>query len=262
MPKLKKELLEQLVRISVQEIFSANDELEDYNEEPAGYADIADAIANDEELLYQLGREGLTVRDMDTDSWKFFRFMVKHLDYIKKKRGFLYVKSPQDLEVDWHYANRESNMTEVNDTIGAPAPPADGLGTADQPPLPRNADVGLSESAQFKHLVRHVVKETLDELMSSQQASQQNPNTTSATLPLDPAQDSVGLLNPAQKAKADHEAEKLRRETLKQREADLKSTKAKLDFNKREQDQQKRFAIPTLTKQIQGLKGGVGAMGT
>jgi len=75
-----------------------------YEGEQLEYPDIAEIIANDGELLKQMGREGLSLEDLENDTRKFFDFMVKHLEEMKKKYDF--VANPEDLEVDWHYEQK------------------------------------------------------------------------------------------------------------------------------------------------------------
>ena len=73
-----------------------------YDDTPVGYNELAEVIANSEGLLRQMGSEGLTLDDLESDSYRFFQFMLSHLDEIKAEGRFEFVQNPQDLEVDWH----------------------------------------------------------------------------------------------------------------------------------------------------------------
>lgn len=53
-----------------------------------------------------------------------------------------------------------TGIAKEEDTKGAPAPPAAGQGTADQPAIPKSKPVELSES--IHRLIKQMVNETLD----------------------------------------------------------------------------------------------------
>jgi hypothetical protein len=175
------------------------------------------------------------------------------------------------LEVDWHHHYKNSN----EQTNGAAAPPADGLGTADTPAIPkrdnpfelhelksniqslvRNELARVNEQEQLEGLVRHVIKGTLQELMPSSFNSLSDEQQQQAMM-TDPNSPPVDAMTPMEKAKLDREQEKTRRDALKQGEEELKVAKKEADFQKQKVDQSKRLKIPALTKRIQQLKGGV-----
>lgn len=115
----------------------------------------------------------------------------------------------------------------------------------------------MNQTQQLQELVRHIVKRTIKELMGSS-SSQFNSNVQQQGTGTfgDLTQPPVDAMTPMEKAKIEREQEKKRREALKQGEAELKSAKKEMEFQKQKVDQSKRYKIPTLTKQIQSLKGG------
>ena len=48
------------------------------------------------------------------------------------------------------------------ETKGAPAPPADGLGTAEQPPIPKKTSGALEVDENIRKMIKKVVNEILD----------------------------------------------------------------------------------------------------
>lgn len=115
----------------------------------------------------------------------------------------------------------------------------------------------MNSKQQLRELVRHIIKETLEELMSqpTQMSSLQQQQQPQQGMINDPTQHPVDAMTPIEKMKFDHEQEKMRRDALKAAEQELKTAKKEKEFQQQKVDQSKRFKIPTLTKQIQQLKG-------
>lgn len=80
----------------------------EHESESAGYNDVAEVVANNTDLLKMMGAEGLTEKDLNDNTRKFFQFIIKHLPVIKQKGKFDFVQNPQDMEVDWYAAYKES----------------------------------------------------------------------------------------------------------------------------------------------------------
>ena len=78
----------------------------DYNGEQAEFADIAEIVANSYKWLKQMGKDGLTVDDLENNSKKFYKFIITHLEELKTE--FNFSANPQDLEVDYYYELKNS----------------------------------------------------------------------------------------------------------------------------------------------------------
>lgn len=112
------------------------------------------------------------------------------------------------------------------------------------------------KKSELLKLVKHITESVISEFMNIDPATDANPdNKMKSALdvnnPTIPTGEQPSM---ADQAKQKHDLEKQRRDTLKQKEAELVSKKKETDFNKKKLDQQKRFEIPTLTKDIQQLK--------
>lgn len=162
-----------------------------------------------------------------------------------------------------------------SETIGAPAPPAEGQGTADAPAIPKvkkpkyvnetRLKIDLAKikegneqqiSPQLK-ILKQSIKNVIRELFSTDAKDQEDAAS----------QTSIGLdnvatkeLSPIERAKIEREKEMARKDAIKRGEEELKTAKAEMDFQKKKLDQNKRFKVPALQKQLQTLKGGIGGM--
>ena len=112
------------------------------------------------------------------------------------------------------------------------------------------------KKSQLQELIRHITEHVLSEFMNIDPATDANPDNKMASA-LDTNNPALSQTQPsmADQAKQRHDLETQRRDTIKQKESELTSKKKETDFNKKKLDQQKRFEIPTLTKDIQQLKG-------
>jgi CRISPR/Cas system Type II protein with McrA/HNH and RuvC-like nuclease domain len=101
----------------------------------------------------------------------------------------------------------------------------------------------------IKGIVRNILKEYTS-LSSSdvQQLANADPSLNPSVPPTD-------AQTPAEKARMEREAELARQKDIKQKQSELDSKKKEMEFNKKKLDQQKRFEVPTLNKDLQQLKG-------
>ena len=119
----------------------------------------------------------------------------------------------------------------------------------------------MNQKRQLQELVRHIVRQTLKELMNTGASSFQGMSADKQQAMVgDPTMPPMDAMTPIEKAQQEREQEKQRKDALKQGEAELKSAKKEMDFQKQKIDQSKRFKIPTLTKRLQQLKGGLGGI--
>lgn len=77
-------------------------------DEQASYLDLANVVVNDRKMLAQMGKEGLNNKDWEENTYKFFNFIIRHLDEIKLIGNLENVKNPEDLEVDWYYESKKA----------------------------------------------------------------------------------------------------------------------------------------------------------
>ena len=104
--------------------------------------------------------------------------------------------------------------------------------------------------SSLKQLIRIITEHVIDELtVPGAMGGIDNSAISGEDTPPDSSMSS------AERARMERDAERARRRTLKQAESELNAKKKEVDFNKKKLDQQKRFDVPNLTKQIQRLKG-------
>lgn len=109
------------------------------------------------------------------------------------------------------------------------------------------------KNTELEILIKGIVRQIVNEYVSLSSSDikkivDTNPSLDS-TIPPDDAQ------TPAEKARMEREAELARQKDIKQKQSELDSKKKEMELNKKKLDQQKRFEIPTLSKDIQKLKG-------
>lgn len=105
---------------------------------------------------------------------------------------------------------------------------------------------------QLKSLVRNIVREMITELVnlstSDMKQMMDDPSMDTSVAPED-------AQTPAEKSRMERQAKMDKLKQLKQKQAELDSKKKEVEFNKKKLDQEKRFDIPNLNKDIQSLKG-------
>lgn len=106
---------------------------------------------------------------------------------------------------------------------------------------------------ELESLIREIVNSLLTELNSLSTTDMKDLIASDSTL--DPTVAPEDAQSPAEKARLEREKEHERRKTIQQKETELSSKKKEIEFNKKKLDQQKRFDIPNLTKDLQQLKG-------
>lgn len=116
---MKRKELKTLIKCIVEHIVNSLKETDqDYDpDELAGYDDIANVVANSPELLRAMGRSGLTEEDLNLNSYRFFQFILSHLNDIKRIGNFYMIQNPKDLEVDWYYAYKESKKDNLKESL-------------------------------------------------------------------------------------------------------------------------------------------------
>lgn len=160
---------------------------------------------------------------------------------------------------------------QTNETVGAAAPPADGLGTGDAPALSKDSVAELKivikkmireslvkqdKQKKIEELVKHIVKETLDELMDT---STMTSNLTGMGSGLNNNSQLGGL---GQKPLSSIEQAKLRKQEEDARRAEIKANQNKLKVLQKTKpalDQQKREVernIKAAQEIDRNLKGG------
>ena len=79
---------------------------ENYSEDSLDYNTVNDIVASDLDMFARMGQAGLTLKDFENNTRKYFDFIIKHLEELKKKHHF---KADQEsLEQDWalEYGNK------------------------------------------------------------------------------------------------------------------------------------------------------------
>ena len=107
------------------------------------------------------------------------------------------------------------------------------------------------KKSQLHELIKHIARSVLREITvmsATKNGSQQGIES-------DPSASPEAELSPALKARMEREKEHQRQQQIKQTEVELAARKKEMDFNKKKLDQQKRFDIPNMTKDLQRLKG-------
>jgi hypothetical protein len=109
------------------------------------------------------------------------------------------------------------------------------------------------KNLELETLIKGIVRNILKEYASLSSSDVQQMVNSDPTL--DPSVPPTDAQTPAEKARMEREAELNRQKDIKQKQSELDSKKKEMDFNKKKLDQQKRFEVPTLTKDLQKLKG-------
>lgn len=128
-----------------------------------------------------------------------------------------------------------------DDTIGAPSPPAGGLGSGDQPALSQK-----TELTELRALLKTAVKEYLNSL----------GNDKSSMVGQD-----MGLNSPAMDDLSSFERDRIKRDLeqkrqkeLKDKEKELSAIKKEIEFRDKQSDLLKKSQVPNLKHQIDQLK--------
>lgn len=110
------------------------------------------------------------------------------------------------------------------------------------------------KKTQLKALIRSIVREIINEYnvtsLSSSDIKKIKVNDSNLDT-LTPPDD----LSSVEKARMEREAERDRKSKLKSKEEELKTAKKEMDYQKQKVDQAKRINIPSITRDIQKLKG-------
>lgn len=109
------------------------------------------------------------------------------------------------------------------------------------------------KNIELETLVKGIVRNILKEIVSLSSSDVQQMVNTDPTL--DPNVPPTDAQTPAEKARMERDAEMTRQKDIKQKQIELDARKKEMEFNKKKLDQQKRFDIPNLNKDIQKLKG-------
>lgn len=129
-----------------------------------------------------------------------------------------------------------------DETIGAPAPPADGLGSGEQVAIPTD------KTNELKTYLTKLINKTLDEYFMEVD----NNKTTSLSSNDNNSNNNNELTN-YEKHKLEREKIKQSQQDLSQKKLELSTAQKKLEFNDKETQRLKSQDIPGLKKQIQQL---------
>lgn len=101
----------------------------------------------------------------------------------------------------------------------------------------------------LRGIVRQILKEYATLSTSDLKTlAAQDPNMNVDTPPED-------AMTSAEKAKMERDTEHERQVNIKQKQGELDAKKKEMEFNKKKLDQQRRFDVPNVAKDLQKLKG-------
>jgi len=110
------------------------------------------------------------------------------------------------------------------------------------------------KKSQLQELIRIITQQVVNEYtgMPSSMDKSQQPDNSLITDPSTPPRDAM---TSAEKSKLDRDREHQKQQQIKQKQVELDAKRKEMEFNKKKLDQQKRFDVPLINKDLQRLKG-------